>query len=192
MNCNIEKEYKILVTKEQFHRLLQDYPHARFKKQVNTYYDTDTLSIRHAHGAMRIRTINDRYLFTLKRHTKLGVEEYEKYVEKNDPTIFDDPEISSLLKSLSICGEIKRITELTTYRAMIYTGDAELCFDENHYGSCEDFELEYEYKKNHDGLIIWNEILARVDLVYTKNCPSKIKRAFDAYYSSCKDKETHE
>ena len=189
MNCNIEKEYKILVTKEQFIRILQDYPQAEFKKQVNTYYDTDDLAIRHAHGAMRIRTIDHHFLFTLKLHTKAGVEEYEKYVETNDPIVFKDQEIAALLKAIPVLSELKRITELTTYRAMIFTGDAELCFDVNRYGSCEDYEIEYEYKRPHDGPNVFNKILAKVNLTYTKNCHSKIRRAFDAHFTLCSDKD---
>ena len=40
MNLHFEKEFKILLNKEQFITLLNEYPQAEFKKQVNTYYDT--------------------------------------------------------------------------------------------------------------------------------------------------------
>lgn len=189
MNYNIEKEYKILVTKEQFVRLLQDYPQAKFKKQINTYYDTADLAIRRAHCAMRIRTLDGRYLFTLKRHTPDGVEEHEKYVVNNHPSVFDDEEMIALFNSIPINAPLKKITELTTYRAVIFTGVAELCFDYNRYGGNEDYEIEYEYKKPHDGRTVFNEILAKVNLHYTKNGKSKIQRAFDAHFAqhSCED-----
>lgn len=182
MNVNIEKEYKILVTKEQFVRLLQEYPQAAFKKQVNTYYDTANLAIRRAHGAMRIRTLEDRFLFTLKRHSAEGVMEYEKDVPANDISAFSDAEIRALLQSISIQGPIQKITELTTYRAVIDTGNAELCFDYNRYGDHEDYEIEYEYKQEHDGLSVFNAILAKAQLTYTKKAKSKIQRALDAYF----------
>lgn len=170
-------------------RLLKNYPDAVFKTQVNTYYDTDELAIRKAKGAMRIRTIDDRFLFTLKRHTDSGVAEYEKFVMANDLSVFDDEEIKTLLDSIPITGSLKKITVLTTDRAMIFLDHAELCFDVNHYGDRVDYEIEYEYKQPHDGRTVFNEILACADLVYTKNCASKIKRAFDAHFVSLNHKE---
>jgi len=178
MKPNIEKEYKILVTQEQFEKLLQDYPQAIFHKQMNTYYDTKDHAIRKAHCAMRIREVDQIYLFTLKKHTKEGVMEYETKVAENDPVIFKQPEIKALLDEISIKDPIQKITTLTTYRAVIDTGNAELCFDYNEYGNRKDFEIEYEYKKDHDGKTAFNQILSSVGLVYHKNCTSKIKRAF--------------
>ena len=45
MNLHFEKEFKILLSKEQFITLLKQFPQAVFKKQVNTYYDTADLTI---------------------------------------------------------------------------------------------------------------------------------------------------
>ena len=57
MNKNIEKEYKVLLTKEQFEKLLSNYPNAVFKTQCKYYYDTDTHCIQKKKGAMRIRNL---------------------------------------------------------------------------------------------------------------------------------------
>lgn len=179
MNKNIEKEYKILVTQEQFTKLLEDYPNAVFQKQVNTYYDTKAFTIQKAYGAMRIREVNKRFLFTLKQHTHEGLMEHELYVKENNVSVFQNEEIKALLASLDIHDSIIPITTLTTYRAMIDTGVAELCFDYNEYGSIKDYEIEYEYKKPHDGRTIFNQILSKVNLYYEKNCTSKIQRALD-------------
>lgn len=179
MNKNIEKEYKILVTQEQFELLLKEYPEAVFRKQVNTYYDTKNFTIRKYHGAMRIREIEDTCIFTLKKHTAEGVLEYEMVVEENSIDIFNQDEIKELLTSLDIHDAIIPLTTLTTYRAMIDTGDAELCFDYNEYGTFKDYEIEYEYKKEHDGRSIFNTLLSKVNLHYEKNCPSKIQRALN-------------
>lgn len=176
---NIEKEYKILVSQNQFTELLKEYPQAVFHKQVNTYYDTPQLDIRKVRGAMRIREVGKRFLFTLKLHGKNGVEEYETEVRENSVTALDTPEIKTLLQQISISDTIMEITRLTTYRAIIDTGDAELCFDYNEYGNQKDFEIEYEYKRPHKGKIVFNRILQKVGLTYHKNCPSKIKRALD-------------
>ena len=60
---------------------------------------------------------------------------------------------------------------------MIDTGQAELCFDYNEYGDNSDYEIEYEYKTEHDGKNKFNEILLEIGLHYEKNCSSKIARA---------------
>lgn len=179
MRMNIEKEYKILVNQNQFTELLKEFPQATFRKQVNTYYDTQHLDIRKVRGAMRIREVGNRFLFTLKLHGDQGVEEYETYVKENSVTALNTPEICDLLHKISVTDPIMEITRLTTYRAIIDTGDAELCFDYNEYGGHEDFEIEYEYKRPHEGKAIFNQILQKVGLTYHKNCPSKLKRALD-------------
>lgn len=179
MNKNIEKEYKLLVTKEQFERLLSYYPDAVFKEQTNTYYDTEDHAIQKKQGAMRIREKNGTFLFTLKMHSDRGLLEYEKRVEENSIRALEDPQIKDLLSSYDIQGDLKAITFLTTKRAMIDTGYAELCFDENHYHGYCDYEIEYEYKKEHDGLSAFQKILAPLHIRYKQNCKSKIQRAIE-------------
>ena len=56
---------------------------------------------------------------------------------------------------------------------------AELCFDINYYNDMVDYEIEYEYKVEHDGYAIFNDILKKVNLKYTSNCKSKIQRALN-------------
>lgn len=180
MKKNIEKEYKILVTKDQFYTLLKEYPEARFIEQINTYYDTENMAIQKAHGAMRIRQIEGSFIFTLKMHSEDGLLEFEKEVHENSVTIFHDPEIQEILALYQIEGKLQEITVLRTQRAMIQTGFAELCFDISSYNGKTDYELEYEYKQEHDGLPIFNELLAKAGLHYKKNCTSKIKRAIQS------------
>ncbi len=183
MNLHFEKEFKILLNKDQFITLLKQYPKAEFKKQVNTYYDTKDFYIRNHIGAMRIREIDHQFIFTLKHRCQDGVQEYEVNVSENSTTVFETEEISSLLNSLHIDQPITKIASLTTYRALIPLGDAELCFDYSEYNGMCDFEIEYEYLRPHDGLAVFNEILAVVNVRYEKNCKAKIQRALE----SCKD-----
>ena len=43
----------------------------------------------------------------------------------------------------------------------------------------EDYEIEYEYTSDHDGIHFFNSILEKYGLKWTKNCPSKIARALN-------------
>ena len=177
---NIEVEYKILVDKEIFEKLSNLYPNKTFIKQVNTYYDTKNYDLRKKHCAMRIREKENTYMITLKVPTINGHEEFECYVNENSSKMFKESEIDTILKKLKITDEFIVIGECTTYRAIIKTDKAELCFDINEYNGIIDYEIEYEQTCNHDGITEFNKILNQVGLVYSKNCASKIKRTLES------------
>lgn len=179
MNKNIEKEFKVLVTKQQFDFLLKSYPSVVFKKQVNTYYDTADRKIEKLRGAMRIREKDD-FIFTLKIPNNEDLLEYECNVEKNDVTALDNSDIKDLLAGYNIDGPFFVLTTLKTHRAVYETEFAELCFDISTYNGVTDYELEYEYKKDHDGNLVFQTILDKIGIVYHSNCDSKIKRAMDS------------
>ncbi|MDE6195675.1 MAG: CYTH domain-containing protein [Erysipelotrichaceae bacterium] len=176
MNKNIEKELKILVSKEKFYELLSFYPQLSFKKQVNVYYDTKDHQILNHYGAMRIRT-KDHHIFTFKKCTSQGLEEYECSVDQNSSDMLLKEPIASFLQSQNLFPPFYEIASLCTYRGVIETEYAELCFDINEYNGITDYEIEYEYKKEHDGISLFNNILSKVQLSYEENCPAKIKRA---------------
>ena len=177
MDKNIEKEFKILVSKEQFEILKEDYEPLNFEKQVNVYYDSKDFIIKNKKGAMRIRTKNGKHIFTLKMHSPEGLREYECEVDKNDVSSLQKEEIVSLLNEYKLHADFSSIATLTTYRAVYESEFAELCFDISYYNNTMDYEIEYEFKKEHDGITIFNSFLSKANLTYTKNCKSKIKRA---------------
>lgn len=182
MNLHFEKEFKILLNKNQFVTLLKQFPQAEFKKQINTYYDTSDLHIRKHIGAMRIREIDDKFIFTLKQRCNGndGVKEYECLVDKNALDVFKRDDMQALLKSFLITQPIIELASLTTYRALIRLENAELCFDYNEYNGTSDYELEYEFIREHDGLSVFNQLLASVGLKYENNCMAKIQRALES------------
>lgn len=179
MEKNIETEYKILVNRETFNRLLAKYPNAVFKEQINTYFDNNQQDIAKAHGAMRIREKNG-FMFTLKMPSEEGLLEYESVVTSDDYSALNQADIQALLAQYHIQGPFHETAKLITKRAVIDTGYAELCFDSSRYGNHHDYEIEYEIIKPHDGITAFQKILDTVGLHYEKNCDSKIKRALDA------------
>ena len=179
MEKHIEKEYKVLLTKEQFETLCNQFNDLKFVSQTNTYYDTKDFVIRNKKGAMRIREKNNKYIFTLKMKDKNidGLYECECEVRENSVHALYSDEIQSLLKSYDIDGELIPLTTLTTRRAVINTGKAEICFDISTYNGITDYEIEYEYLIPHDGLLEFQSLLDIVHIKYRKNCISKIQRA---------------
>lgn len=176
MEKHIEKEYKILVSKTDFYKLLEKYD-ISFVTQINYYYDTLTMDIIRNRGAMRIRAKNETYLFTLKQPAGDVILEYECYVEDASIHSLNKLEIHNTLTSLGIHPPFQLITTMTTHRAMYICDDYELCFDINEYADITDYEIEYEFKRDHDGYTTFNQILSAINLTYTTNSEPKIKRA---------------
>lgn len=180
MNKNIEKEYKVLVTKDQFEALRCLYKNLEFIRQINTYYDTDSMAIKEKQGAMRIRTLKDTCIFTLKLNIGHKLYEYETFVKDDTLEALQQSDIKALLNEFHIQGDLKRLTQLVTERAIIETDYAEICFDISTYQGKTDYEIEYEYKKDHDGLTAFQTFLKPIGISYKTNCISKIQRALRA------------
>lgn len=177
---NKERELKILLTKDQFDKLLNSYDFHIKIIQENTYYDSEENLIKKLDGALRIRNINnEKFIFTFKKRIDpITLIELEKEVKSKDLNQLQDPEILKWLKEYGISlAELQPITTFKTIRHLIKTKDAEICLDENKFGNKIDYEAEYEYKKDHDGIKEFNTFLHTVGLEYKKNCPSKLSRA---------------
>lgn len=176
----IEKELKILVSKNQFQKILNSYDFKKPIFQTNTYYDTENRYIKSQNGAMRIRTIGNTNIFTLKiRKDELTHYEYEKEIDTNHLNQIQDPEILSWIKQFNIPLDVKNIVSFSTERYTYDFPNGQLCADITSYESHKDYELEYEYTEDHDGIAVFNQILKPIDLEYQKNCSSKIARAFN-------------
>lgn len=169
MNSEIEKEYKTIVTKEEFYRLAQLYKPLKFIKQVNYYYVTDDIS----HYGFRIREKENEQLFTLKEYDNGQVREYEKEVVGS---LEEDKEIVELLAKKNIFPPYILFGTLTTYRAVYFDGYGELCFDINVYNDIMDYEIEYEQKKELDHYNEFMNILNKADIKYVPSYASKYKR----------------
>lgn len=180
MQDTIERELKILVSKEKYNKLLNSYPFSQPWKQTNTYYDTRDGLIKQKNGALRIRQIGNQHIFTLKIKTdSITHIELEKVIDCDVIKDIKDKEILGWLKEYEIPMNVLPIISFTTIRQIVELENAELCADFTDYGNHADYEIEYEYKTEHDGIQAFNQILTTIDLLYKKNCSSKIARAFD-------------
>lgn len=181
MNSPMERELKILVSKDIYEKIVKSYDFTIPQKQINTYYDTQDHALKQLHGACRIRTIGTAHIFTLKvKKDEITHLEFEKIISVDCIDQITDPEIHAWLKRYQI--RIKDLYEIASFSTVRQTCDlasAQLCADKTIYDTHIDYEIEYEYTKEHNGTIVFNQILAPYDLTYIKNCPSKIARAFD-------------
>lgn len=173
MQRNIEKEYKVLVSEEQFRKMLKLYPDHIINDQTNYYYDTSP-SLKNRNIAVRIRKLNNKYIFTLKHFNRnYELEEYE--VEIKNPDI-NDSKVREILEKFEI-DNLKQIGKLHTVRHLYKDKYGELCIDANEYNNKSDYEIEYElYEPGEDHLERFKRMLAEADIEYKENKISKIAR----------------
>ena len=188
MSTNIEIESKVLLSKEDFDKLL-DVLHAdKYKrvKQINHYIDTDHQSLRRLGCALRIREKDD-FVLTLKTPLSEGLLEksqniswrqYEKLAKDN---VFPEGDIKLFLEILGIkISELKIITSLTTDRIEMPYKEGLLSLDRNVYSGYTDYEIEMEQTSIHYAEECLKEICESADIPCVFNTNSKQARAMNA------------
>lgn len=174
----LERELKILITEEQYNKIIYSYDFSEPFIQTNIFYDTPDRKVKAAGGAMRIRKKNKTNIFTLKIRTdSITHIEYEKEIDVDRIQDIKDPEILSWLSKYDIPQEVEVLVSFTTERRVFITENAEFCADKTIFENMTDYELEYEYTKDHDGITAFNKLLAPFGLEYIKNNPGKFSRA---------------
>lgn len=177
MYDQMERELKILLTKEQYEKMLHSYDFGKPVVQTNVYYDDEKGTIKKM-GAMRIRTIGSRHIFTLKiRKDPITQIELEKDVSANTVSEINDPEVLGWMKEHHIPTDTHPFASSVTERRTMKLENAELCLDKTDFSGSVDYELEYEYTKDHDGIQAFNRILEPLHITYKENAPSKLARA---------------
>lgn len=177
MKPKIEDELKMLLSYEQFRSLVNFYKPEAFNRQCNNYYASASADSYF----FRIREINGTRLFTLKSYQDGRLYEYEKELQSD---LYEDEDILQVLKKFNVPDDCHSIGKLVTYRSIINTGYAELCFDINIYNGTIDYEVEYEVQKEHDSKKAFSDILKAADIDFVENKVSKYKRFCQSLISS--------
>lgn len=184
MYDQLERELKILISESTFEKILNSYAFKKPVIQTNVYYDDDQGTVRKL-GAIRIRTIGDKNIFTFKiRKDPITQIELEKAVDAKTLNEIDDPEVLEWLASYGIPENLQPFATSKTQRYVCEFDKGELCLDKTQFGDVTDYEAEYEYKIDHDGLQVFNDILKPFGIHYEKNAPSKLARALE-YSKTC-------
>lgn len=180
MYDNIERELKLVIDEQTYKSIMNSYDFHKSIIQTNTYFDTEKQEVKKQHGAVRIRTIEDKKIFTLKiKKDEYTHYEFEKEIFTNDIKEIDDPEILNWFKQYQIPQELYPIASFTTLRKTFEFENGELCLDKTTFKNHIDYEVEYEYTSDHNGIHFFNSILNKYGLKWQKNCPSKIARAMN-------------
>ena len=191
----VEREFKNLLTKSQYHSLLEDFKSLLTKEitQTNSYYDWDGILQSHK-MALRIRIVEGKNIgeITLKipqsslevlefTH-ELPVETLHQYNKQKQFTL--TLSIKEALERKGVYLEkVEQTALLTTHRFEGSLSNNEwLVLDESYYNGKVDYEMEMEVQNLSLGEEVFLEILQKYQ-IQREQAESKIKRALSTISS---------
>lgn len=186
MKEHIEIEYKILLSKETFHKIINDYQNQITNHYIQTNYYLIHPLLQQKRYMLRIREKNNTYEMTLKRpfqghrlETNVMITKEEKDAIINHQMI-DNEIIDILIQEHINPLELQQQFSLTTHRYDIHLNEGILSLDQNTYLNKRDYELEFEVYNEKEGYVKFLEIIKPYNLHYLHNCTSKIQRALQS------------
>jgi Uncharacterized protein conserved in bacteria len=182
----LEIEFKLLISKEVYNKMILDFEQNSSTKtiQKNYYFDTKSLDLKDKDYSLRVREIENTYQLTLKKPVDFSKKEYNEIIDqqtfnnlKNNKLI--NSEIFKILKEEGFdLNTLIYYCSLTTKRIEIPYQLGILCLDKNYYFNKVDYELEFEAIDELSGKKAFLMLVNSYNLNYKKNCISKISRAF--------------
>ncbi|MBQ8975049.1 MAG: CYTH domain-containing protein [Oscillospiraceae bacterium] len=146
---SVEREVKIMLTREQYDRIFARFDWDETARQTNHYYMDGKGLLRAEKINLRVREKNGKYMLQVKSLVKN---------EKGGPSIHNEAERETdCAPEQFSAGEVKELTGidtdgaqrigcLTTVRSTLqYNGEIEICLDKSEYLGLTDWELEIEY-----------------------------------------------
>lgn len=172
MKTNLEIEYKTLLDKEEYDRILMFYKNTQVVHQTNFYYQSKNKMNKKI--AARIRQIGTHFELTFKIRQEKGKLEVNFEVPSNSSEHFKREDVQAFLRDHQFDSEWIYIGELHTTRHTILDKYGEICIDHNKYLNHEDYELEYEVNNDYEEFAFkrYLEILNQFSI---KNIKAKAK-----------------
>ena len=177
MYKNKEIEFKTIITEEQYYQLIKDFElENNIFCQTNHYFDTDDTKLLEEKTVLRIRQKGHNYKLTKKTRADVGADEVHILISKDKAQELLENGFNAEIIGLPY--NVKKIAELTTYRASTPYKDGILFFDKSVYYNSVDFEIEYEVNDVNQGQVDFNNFLRKYNITY-KESIRKSKRAYD-------------
>ena len=186
MNELVEIEYKMLLQKDMFERILNDYKDQVDCEYTQTNYYLTSDQLKQRKYMLRIREKINHLEMTLKRpylnhrlETNIDITKEDMNDILNGKMI--NNEIIHILIDEGIdISQIRNEVSLTTHRYDIELDEGTLSLDINTYNNITDYEMEFEVTDEQAGYKKFLEILMPYHLFYVRNNKSKVKRALDS------------
>lgn len=179
---HVEIEFKILLDKTIYQKILDDYQNQKIDDYVQTNYYLFHPKLDQKKYSLRIRYKKGNYELTLKTPNRLGLNEYNENINEDIKNkIFDHQKVSNkifdiLEKDGIDYKELQCGHYLTTHRVDIPLTHGLLSLDANEYNGHHDYELEFEVDDCELGFKEFQNIIQVYHLEYKGNCLSKIRR----------------
>lgn len=182
MQTHLEIEFKILLTKDIYTQLSNDYQDQIIEQYEQTNYYLMHPILDQKHYMLRIREKNKTYELTLKQPRIDGNLETNIVLSKEEATSILHKQypkniIFEKLLTLGIpLQDLDNSNYLKTLRTDIQLPSGMLSLDKNTYKNTTDYELELEVTNKKEGEKAFLQLLQKYHLSYQRNCLSKIKR----------------
>ncbi|MBC2109558.1 CYTH domain-containing protein [Listeria innocua] len=188
----LEIEFRNLLTKEEYNRLIEDFriKEDDFFEQTNFYLDTADFGLKERNSALRIRQLETQYQLTLKTPEARGLMETTQILAADQATAITDganipvgpvrdtlKEIGINHEDLQVFGSLKTIRAEKDYKKGL------LVFDKNFYGSISDFDLEYEVSDYDKGKEIFDKLLKEYQIT-NHPAENKVARFYNHVYKN--------
>ena len=178
MKTNIEIEFKTAITEAVYNKIIEKFAlHNTIFKQTNHYFDTENNDLIKSKTILRIRQKENQYKLTSKKHTEQGTLENHLYLTNDEAHNMLENGFDA--NKVNIDHHVKKVAELTTYRAKTPYKGGILFFDKSIYYGNIDYEIEYEVTNEEEGLKIFKAFLNENNIPFVKMI-SKAKRAYNA------------
>ncbi|EAD5709400.1 TPA: CYTH domain-containing protein [Listeria innocua] len=188
----LEIEFRNLLTKEEYDRLIEDFriKEDDFFEQTNFYLDTADFGLKERNSALRIRQLETQYQLTLKTPEARGLMETTQILAADQASAITDganipvgpvrdtlKEIGINHEDLQVFGSLKTIRAEKDYKKGL------LVFDKNFYGSISDFDLEYEVSDYDKGKEIFDKLLKEYQIT-NHPAENKVARFYNHVYKN--------
>lgn len=186
MNKGTEAEFKTLLTKEEYDKLLTMFDGNKFDHQTNHYFDTIRFSLKAIDASLRVKERDDVLELTLKKKKGYQIVEYkepltqEEFNGLKETGYIENDKIRSETASIIQNQKVQNYLSLSTNRMYLPFKNGILFIDESTYLGEIDYELEYQATSYHEGKKEFISLIAELAIQY-KKAEKKIKRAMNAY-----------
>lgn len=183
MNNKTEAEFKSLITKEEYERLLNLFEGSKSDFQTNHYFDTTRFSLKALDASVRVRERED-FSLTYKRKKGYNIDvrtvliDKEKFEEIKNTGVINIPEIQEELQKLIKDQKLVNFLSLSTFRTYLPYSNGILNIDKSEYLDTIDYEIEYSAKSYHQGKEEFIKLINDLKISYKKS-DKKIKRAYN-------------
>ncbi|MCM3114273.1 CYTH domain-containing protein [Neobacillus sp. MER 74] len=190
MTQNIEIEFKNILTKNEYERLLRFFKVDKNQifKQENHYFDTPNFSLKSKETALRIRKKGLNYEMTLKQPATVGLLETNQTISEDDAQLairtgkLPTGIIQRLIEESKVpYSTIEYFGSLITERVEFEYQQGLLVLDHSIYLDTEDYELEYEVENYQNGEKLFIELLEQFKIP-TRLTENKIRRFYYRKY----------